>query len=77
MQHKHKLVVCYGNSYRRWFEAIASHPFLQQGEDTTECTVQLSTVFVLINHPAARGMSKTYFEHAGNQIRQMLKENGG
>lgn len=72
-EHHPAVVVFYSVAYRRWFEQIAGCEFSdldQTGIGRATCG---GTLFLLVKHPAARGVSGRYFTDAGQQIRWHLE----
>ncbi|MDQ5824967.1 MAG: hypothetical protein M3441_12290 [Chloroflexota bacterium] len=67
-KHKPRAVVFYGSGYRHWWHRIAA---AQLGPSTTDkvwTARSTSTLFVIMQHPAARGVSKSYFDAVGHLI---------
>jgi hypothetical protein len=71
-QHAPPLVVFYGFAYRAWYEQAAGCPFSME-PDGAGWAMQDRTLFVMIKHPAAHGMSGAYYERIGSRIRWELE----
>jgi hypothetical protein len=72
-QHAPPLVVFYGFKYRAWYEQAAGCQF-SLDTDGAVWAMQDGSLFVMIKHPAAHGMSRAYYERVGSQIREKLAE---
>jgi hypothetical protein len=68
-QHRPNMVICYGMSYRRWFEQIAGEPFKDNITGGFAWVEKAGSCYLLTKHPAARRVSSEYFERAGEFIR--------
>jgi hypothetical protein len=67
------VVVFYGSAYRRWFEQIAGCALTGMESSGVGWADRGRTLFLLVKHPAARGVSGQYFVDAGCEIRRRLE----
>jgi hypothetical protein len=67
-QHTPPLVVLYGFTYRTWYEQAAGCEFSMDA-DGAGWAQQDGSLFVMIKHPTAHGVSSAYYERIGRQIR--------
>jgi hypothetical protein len=70
-QHAPPLVVFYGSTYRAWYEQVIGCEFSLDA-DGAGWAQQDGSLFVMIKHPAAHGVSSAYYERVGSQIRAKL-----
>jgi hypothetical protein len=72
-EHNPRAVIFYGGSYSHYWQQIAPSPFqritLSDG-DILQATAP-STTFLIINHPAARGITTRYFEDIGTLLHNL------
>jgi hypothetical protein len=67
-----KVVVFYGTSYRNYFEQIIGSE--TKTDDGYGCYVyeNATSIFLVIKHPAARGVTKDYFISIGKHLKSQL-----
>jgi len=68
IQHRPAVVVFYGLSYRKYWQAIAGVDLLPE-LDGVYAGRDDATLFVVTQHPAARGVTNEYFHQVGRLIR--------
>ncbi len=69
-----KVVVFYGASYREYYEqTIGARTNLISELDCYSCDVR-STRYLIIKHPAAKGITNQYFLKIGHHLHEWLKE---
>jgi hypothetical protein len=71
------VIVFYGTSYRMLYEQAIGYSFGQE-EEGAKWAVDGDgkTLFLLVKHPAARGVNAAYFEQVGQEIRRRLTKSG-
>jgi hypothetical protein len=71
--HNPRAIIFYGGSYSHYWQQIAASPFqritLSDG-DISQATTP-STTFLIINHPAARGITTRYYEEIGTLLHNL------
>jgi hypothetical protein len=67
-EHRPPAVIFYGKSYLHWWREIAGIDLLPSGLDTVSSGRLGDTLFVVMQHPAARGLSGSYFEAVGRLV---------
>jgi hypothetical protein len=67
-EHRPPAVVFYGSGYTRWWRAVAGMDFQPSGVDAVSSARSGATLFVVMRHPAARGLTGAYFESVGRLI---------
>jgi hypothetical protein len=63
-------VIFYGSGYAHWWRQIAGIDFTPPGVDRVSAAFSEDTVYVVMRHPAARGLTGAYFETVGRFIAQ-------
>lgn len=72
LQHRPRVVVFYGISYRVYYEQVTGVPFGEEAEGA-EWAAAGESLCVLVKHPAARGVSAGYFERIGQEVHRRLE----
>ncbi|HEX8598305.1 MAG TPA: hypothetical protein VF952_07270 [Chloroflexia bacterium] len=67
-EHRPLTVVFYGSGYRHWWQQIAGVQFVQSSVDKVWTARNAFTLFVMMKHPTARGVRKSYFDAVGRLI---------
>jgi hypothetical protein len=67
------VVVFYGAGYTHWWREVAGDGFQRTKVDTVSTARVGDTLFVVMQHPAARGLSGAYFEAVGRLIAGSLR----
>ncbi|HEX8231555.1 MAG TPA: hypothetical protein VF826_19925 [Chloroflexia bacterium] len=67
-EHRPRAVVFYGTGYRHWWRQIAGAEFVQSALDKVWTARGPFTLFVMMQHPTAHGVSKSYFDAIGRLI---------
>ncbi len=67
-EHQPVAVVFYGSGYGRWWREITGADFKPSPIDRVSVAKAGRTLFVIIQHPAARGLSNSYFDAVGSLI---------
>jgi hypothetical protein len=68
VQHKPRAVVFYGTGYEHWWRRTAGVDFRPSVIDRVWTSHNDHTLFVIMQHPTARGLSSTYFDAVGRLI---------
>ncbi len=67
-QHRPGAVVFYGSGYRHWWRQIAGEEFEPSSLDKVLVARREDTLFVIMQHPTAHGVTKDYFDAIGRLI---------
>ena len=67
-QHQPKFVIFYGMGYWEHWAAVAEATFTRLAPDGFGWAKKNDTNFLIIQHPAAKGVSNDYFERAGKLL---------
>jgi hypothetical protein len=67
-EHRPPNVVFYGKGYSHWWREIAGTDFRPSGLDTVSTARAGDTMYVVMQHPAARGLTGGYFEAVGRLL---------
>jgi hypothetical protein len=66
-------VIFYGSGYTHWWREVAGVDFRPSSVDRVSFARSGGTLYVIIQHPAARGLRGTYFEAVGQLIAAELR----
>lgn len=67
-EHQPQAVVFYGSSYRYWWEQIPGRTFEPSNLNKVLVATKGPTLFIVMQHPTARGVSTSYFDAIGRMI---------
>ncbi|MDQ3705444.1 MAG: hypothetical protein M3437_09535 [Chloroflexota bacterium] len=67
-QHQPRAVVFYGSGYRHWWRQIAGEQFEPSSLNKVQVARKGHTLFVVMQHPTAHGVTKDYFDAVGRLI---------
>jgi hypothetical protein len=67
-EHKPRAVIFYGTSYRHWWQEVTGARFESSVLPKVLIAKREPTLLVIMQHPAARGVSKSYFDAVGRLI---------
>lgn len=67
-QHRPRAVVFYGMVYHQWWQEIADPTYEPYDPDGFLVAQNADTLFVISNHPAAKGVTNEYFHQIGRVI---------
>lgn len=71
-EYQPKAVVFYGTSYEQWWHGVAeTYLAVDQGNDFAYGT-NGKTLFVMMKHPVAHGVTNEYFQQVGQKIRTLI-----
>ncbi len=74
-EYKPAVVIFYGMGYRRWWEEIAGVNFTEvsAGSNVFYMGTNGRTIFVMIAHPVAHGVTNDYFHQVGKAVALQLQ----
>ncbi len=67
-----KLVVFLGKSFYKNWQQVAGNNVIFQDKGEFLLGASMNTIFIICKHPAARGVTNTYFEKIGKFVRNIL-----
>jgi hypothetical protein len=67
-KHRPSAVVFYGKGYAHWWREVAGTDFGPSGVDRVSSALAGGTLYVVMRHPAARGLTGAYFEAVGRLV---------
>ena len=67
-KHRPRAVVFYGSGYRHWWRQIAGEEFEPSSLHKVLVARKDHTLFVVMQHPTSRGVTKDYFDKVGRLI---------
>lgn len=67
-EHQPRAVVFYGAGYKRWWQEIAGLHFRPSSVRKVSIASNKNTLFVIMQHPSARGSSNKYIDAVGDLI---------
>jgi hypothetical protein len=67
-KHRPRAVVFYGSGYRHWWHQIAGRAFESSNLAKVLVASKEHTLFVIMRHPTAHGVTKDYFDAVGRLI---------
>ncbi len=70
--YKPQLVVFYGLAFKPHWEEIADSPFIDVTEPGFAVAITQHTIYALVKHPAAFGVSTAYFDGVGMEVAKRL-----
>jgi hypothetical protein len=68
LEHHPRAVIFYGSVYRHWWQQIAGVTFERSNLEKVQVAKNDHTLFISMQHPAAHGVTTSYFDAIGRMI---------